>query len=129
MRIEHVALWTRDIESMRGFYETYFGAKSNEKYTNKAKGFESYFLRFDDGIRLELMRLNDGGGGSKDLVPLLTGFAHIAFSVGSKERVIELTSRLERDGFIVAGQPRTTGDGYFESVILDPENNRIEITE
>jgi len=128
MRIEHVAIWTRNLEQLKEFYETHFGANANTKYTNPHTGFESYFLSFATGARLELMRLPaiaawaDGPGSQP------AGYAHLAFSAGSKEQVQRLTAKLLADGYTVASAPRTTGDGYFESVVLDPDGNRVEIT-
>lgn len=125
MKIEHIALWTPDLARSRTFYETYFGAVSNDKYTNPTKQFESYFLSFDDGARLELMQM-------PDIVDRPSaqhfGWIHIAMSVGSRAEVDTLTQRLREDGYTVAGEPRTTGDGYYESVVLDPDGNRVEIT-
>ncbi len=128
MHIEHIAIWTRDLEAMKDFYVRYFKARSNDKYTNSAKGFESYFLSFEGGARLELMRQTKAVRGAKEDGPDFIGLAHFALSAGSREAVIDLTSRLEHDGVRVTSQPRLTGDGYFESCILDPEGNRIEIT-
>ena len=125
MNIAHIAIWTKDLEAMKNFYTKYFNGESNEKYTNPTKGFESYFIRFESGAHLELMR--------KQLVdkPLETedrlGITHIAFKLGSKDAVLSLTETLRSDGFCIVGEPRTTGDGYFESVILDVEGNRIEL--
>ncbi|MBO5448948.1 MAG: VOC family protein [Ruminococcus sp.] len=124
MKIEHIALYVRDIEVTKNFYMKYFFAKSNEKYTN-AKGFSSYFLTFEDGARLEIMsrpKLNRPGE-----LPCF-GYAHIAVSVGSVQCVNELTERFEKDGYDVISAPRITGDGYYESVIADPDGNPIEIT-
>ncbi len=127
MKIEHMAIWVSDLEGMRRFYEKYFGAVSNEKYVNPRKGFESYFLEFGSGARLEIMkRRNIDQAPDWSLERL--GFAHLAFSVGSKEKVDEVTRKIERDGFPVIEGPRWTGDGYYESVALDLEGNRIEIT-
>ena len=127
MRIEHLALWSRDIERLRQFYERYFDAESNSKYTNRNSQFQSYFLAFSSGARLELMQrpgvVSSSAPGEESL-----GYAHLAISVGSKEAVANLTRRLEADGYERLSGPRTTGDGYYESVILDPEGNRIEIT-
>lgn len=127
MKIEHIAVWVKDIEKTRTFYQKYFGAVSNEKYINPVKNFESYFLSFENGCRLEIMTRPDlkESGNSYEFQQF--GIIHFAFSVGSKENVNELTETLRNDGYTIAGEPRTTGDGYYESVILDPENNIIEI--
>jgi len=128
MHIEHIAIWCRDLEVLKGFYETYFNAVSNEKYANRATGFESYFLGFESGARLELMHLNSIPQSNNDPYTQHTGLIHMAFSVGSERTVDELTDKLRAAGHEVIGEPRRTGDGYYESVVLDPENNRIEIT-
>ncbi|MGK7397473.1 MAG: VOC family protein [Candidatus Cyclobacteriaceae bacterium M3_2C_046] len=125
MKIEHIAIWVRDLEKMRQFYQHYFNCQSNQKYENPGKGFSSYFLSFDQGARLEIMH--------KESLQIpqqkeYTGIIHFAISVGSKEKVDELTSRFRDDGYEVVSGPRTTGDGYYESVILDPENNQVEVT-
>lgn len=125
MHIEHIAIWVHDLEKMRVFYESYFNATSNDKYTNPKKHFSSYFLSFDSGCRLELMHNPDI---SEALAQTPLGLAHFALSVGSKQAVDQLTAQLQNDGYEVKGAPRTTGDGYYESVVLDPENNQIEIT-
>lgn len=129
MKIEHIAFWVSDLEVSKTFYEKYFGAASNEKYHNPVKKFESYFLSFETGCRMEIMYRPDIEVGNKDYHKQQTGIIHLAFSVGSKQAVDHLTERLRNDGYKVAGEPRTTGDGYYESVVLDPENNIIEITE
>lgn len=126
MKIEHIALYVQDLEGSRDFFVKYFGATPNDGYHNPGTDFRSYFLTFDDGARLELMTkpdLTDSG----DFLNRF-GYAHIAVSVGSKEAVDELTQRLKGDGYAVISGPRTTGDGYYESVILDFEGNQIEIT-
>lgn len=127
MRIEHVAIWVSELELMRRFYETYFGATSGEKYYNPKKNFSSYFLRFETGCRLELMQKPEITAIENRTNEYL-GISHFAISVGSKENVNALTEKLSTDGFTIVGNPRTTGDGYYESVVLDPEKNRIEIT-
>lgn len=128
MRIEHLAIWTLDLETMKAFYEKYFMCRAGAKYVNAKKEFQSYFLTFDSGCRLELMQ-KPGIVTAKDNVHQeFTGITHVAISVGSKEQVDVLTAQLRKDGFQIAGEPRTTGDGYYESVVLDPEGNRIEIT-
>ena len=125
MKIEHVAIWVNDLERMRDFYKQYFGGEENSLYHNPKKQFESYFITFEGGARLELMKRV----GIEDALQTETiGYAHIAFSVGSKEKVNELTNTLREAGYPVLNGPRTTGDGYYESVVSDPEGNQIEIT-
>jgi lactoylglutathione lyase len=127
MKIDHIALWTNDIERLRSFYEKYFDAKAGTKYFNHNKQFESYFLSFTDGGRLEIMHqpnLRDDSGKETKIV----GMAHFAISVGSKDNVNKLTEQLRIDGYQIIGNPRTTGDGFYESVITDPDHNLIEIT-
>jgi len=129
IRIEHVAIWANDIETLQAFYATYFGAQSNAKYTNAQKGFQSYFLTFATGARLELMQRPDVQQiAGKELMQEFVGYAHLAIAVGSPTAVDELTQRLVKDGYVRLDGPRRTGDGYYESVILDPEGNRLEIT-
>ncbi|MFL2101482.1 VOC family protein [Desemzia sp. FAM 23991] len=125
MHIEHIALWVKDLEVTKDFYCNYFGAVSNDVYYNPTKGFKSYFLTFAEGARLELMTRTDVTEAHE---PAMLGWAHLAISVGSKEKVDQLTEQLIQDGYRCQGQPRTTGDGYYESVIEDPEGNWIEIT-
>ena len=127
MKIEHVAMYVNDLESMKNFFIKYFGAKSNDGYHNPAKKFRSYFLTFDGETRLEIMNKAEMVDAEKILTR--TGFIHIAFSVGSKEKVDALTAQLKSDGYEVISGPRTTGDGYYESCIVDIEGNQIEITE
>ena len=125
MKIEHVGLLVQDLEKMRTFYETYFDAQAGKKYHNPKTTFQSYFLSFSDGARLEIATKEQ-----LQTRPTLDnfGYAHLAISVGSKEKVDQLTQRLKTAGFPVQSGPRTTGDGYYEALILDPENNAIEIT-
>ena len=126
MKIEHVAMYVIDLEAARSFFTTYLGGHSNDGYLNENTGFRSYFISFDDGARLELMNKPEITDAGKD--PSSTGYAHIAFSVGSKERVDELTAELAKAGYRVISGPRTTGDGYYESCIVAIEDNQIEIT-
>ena len=128
MKIEHVALWVKDLEKMKSFYEQYFHAKAGEKYINPKKQFESYFLSFDSGSRLELMHMPSVPDSKDDVYKQFKGFIHFAVSTGTKEQVDSLTQWLKNDGFEILDGPRTTGDGYYESVVLDPEGNRVEIT-
>ncbi len=129
MNIEHLAIWAKDIEQLKEFYIRYFGATANAKYINPSKGFESYFLSFDSGARLEIMQQASIPENRNDPIDQAIGMIHFAMSVGSRQAVDELTTRLVDDGYRLVDGPRTTGDGYYESVILDPENNRVEITE
>lgn len=126
MRIEHIALYVNDLETAKEFFIKYFGALSNDGYHNKTTDFRSYFLTFADGARLELMNRPAMEDSQKTMAR--TGYIHLAFSVGSKEAVDELTLRLKTDGYEVVSGPRTTGDGYYESCIIGIEGNQIEIT-
>jgi lactoylglutathione lyase len=128
MKIEHLAIWVKDLEKMRAFYEQYFEGKPNEKYVNPRKNFESYFLKFSEGSRLELMKMPTVKESENELSEQYIGITHFAMSVGSKEKVDDLTEILRKSGIKIIGEPRWTGDGYYESVILDPEHNRVEIT-
>ncbi len=126
MKIEHVALYVNDLEKARDFFVKYLKGKSNDGYHNVKTDFRSYFLSFDDGARLEIMNKPEMSDFPKDLAR--TGYVHIAFSVGSKEKVDTITARLKADGYEVISGPRTTGDGYYESSIVAIEGNQIEIT-
>ena len=128
MKIEHIAIWVKDLELMKSFYEKYFNAQSGDQYFNASKNFKSYFLSFNEGCRLELMTMPSIPDSKDDVMVQFTGIIHFAVSVGSKDQVDELTKKLESEGITIVGYPRTTGDGYYESVVLDPEGNRIEIT-
>jgi lactoylglutathione lyase len=127
IKIEHVAMWVKDLEKEKEFYVRYFNAIAGEKYLNSTKKFESYFLSFEEGCRLEIMQKPDILERNGD-VNQYFGLIHLAISVGSKEKVEALTKQLVKDGYPLLDGPRTTGDGYYESVVLDPEGNRIEIT-
>ncbi|WP_125588733.1 VOC family protein [Companilactobacillus jidongensis] len=126
MKIEHVGLFVKDIEKTVKFYETYFDAKSSGKYHNPVSTFSSRFLSFPDGARLEVCNRDDMNPHRTSGFPL--GYMHIGFSLGSKEAVDALTARIETDGYRHLSGPRTTGDGYYESVVCDPEGNQIELT-
>jgi lactoylglutathione lyase len=128
MHIEHIAIWTNRLERIREFYEMYFQARAGSKYRNPTKKFESYFLSFSSGTRLELMsRPGITEVRDKNGEPFI-GYSHLSFACENEETVDELTDRLQKDGYHVVDDPRRTGDGYYESVVLDPDGNRIEIT-
>ncbi len=126
MKIQHIAIYVKNLAIAKQFYFDYFGGTSNEMYHNPKKQFSSYFIRFDGECSLELMhqpsRIQQNS-------PDNLGWHHLAFSVGSRERVDELTNLFRSKGFIIHGEPRVTGDGYYESVVLDPDGNLVEITE
>ncbi|EOH99675.1 hypothetical protein UAW_00828 [Enterococcus haemoperoxidus ATCC BAA-382] len=126
MKIEHIGLWVTELEKMRKFYETYFNATSSELYHNKKTSFHSYFLTFTDGARLEIMQRDDVTHRNHE--EEILGFAHLAFSLGSKDNVDNLTNILVLEGYTLLSPCRTTGDGYYESVITDPEGNHLELT-
>ena len=127
MHIAHIAIWSEDPGRLRDFYQQYFGAKAGEKYHNPLKQFRSYFLFFSEGCSIEVMykpglKTHPEGGSSY-------GYTHLALSAGSCSEVDRLTETLRADGFRIVGEPRTTGDGFYESVVVDPDGNLIEITE
>jgi lactoylglutathione lyase len=126
MKIEHIALYVQDLEGAKNFFITYFHGKGNEGYYNINTGFRSYFITFEDGARLEIMNKPEMVDAPKSYVR--TGHAHIAFGVGSREKVDELTRKLQQDGYDIISGPRVTGDGYYESCIVGFEGNLIEIT-
>lgn len=128
MKIEHVAIWTNQLEAMKIFYTGYFEAVAGEKYHNRDKLYNSYFLSFESGAQLELMQMPGIPGNKNDVMEQNIGLIHLAISAGSKERVDTLTEAIRAAGYPVIGEPRWTGDGYYESVILDPDNNRVELT-
>ena len=128
MKIEHIAIWVRDLEKTKDFYTTYFQMSCGEKYVNEKKLFSSYFLSFDGGARIEIMHRPDISGQASKAGTFF-GLTHFAISVGSRERVDELTEAIRSAGFVVSGEPRTTGDGYYESVVMDPAGNLVEITD
>ena len=127
MYLEHAALYVLDLEGAKNFFVRYFSAVPGEKYRNPRTGFTSYFLSFEAGARLELMTRPDLVGREKPLAG--AGYAHLAFSLGSRAAVDALTERLKADGYAVLSGPRVTGDGYYESCVLDREGNQIELTE
>ncbi|HEU4592523.1 MAG TPA: VOC family protein [Steroidobacteraceae bacterium] len=124
-RIEHVALWVRDIERVAAFYERFFGARVGARYENPRKGFASRFVRLGDGARLEIMARTDvtARGLGEQL-----GLAHLAIAVGNESDVDKLAARFVAEGVALLDGPRRTGDGYYECVVQDPEGNRVEVT-
>src|SRR5919109_4586712 len=130
MKLDHVAIWAVDLEVMRAFYEKYFDARSSARYENERKSFTSYFLTFPGGGRLELMHRPDiqrvpASQSSHEFI----GYAHLGVELGSRAAVDALTRRLHDDGFAILDGPRRTGDGYYESMVADPEGNRVVIAE
>ncbi|HNS50850.1 MAG TPA: VOC family protein [Anaerolineae bacterium] len=128
MTIEHIAIWTDRLEVMIAFYARHFGGSAGARYQNPRTGLESCFVTFATGARLELMQ-RPSIGPHLDPGEERQGYAHLAFCVGSRALVDELTRRLEETGCTVISAPRETGDGYYESCILDPDGNRVELTE
>jgi lactoylglutathione lyase len=129
MKVDHVAIWTNNLEQLKAFYTKYFLAESGEKYVNARRGFESYFIYFGSGARIELMCLPTlRHRDIENPASLYTGYAHIAINVESKEAVDNTALRLSSDGYVMLSTPRYTGDGYYECVFLDPDGNNIEIT-
>lgn len=128
MRINHIAIWTTDLERCKQFFAAYFDAVAGTNYVNPAKGFTSCFLSFADGARIEVMQTTAFSPVIHEPGAQRMGLTHIAISVGSTQQVDTLTGQLKADGFPILDGPRRTGDGYYESVILDPDGNRIEIT-
>lgn len=126
MKIDHVAIWVSNLETIRSFYEQYFQATASEIYHNPSNQFASYFLSFpDSGTRLEIMRksgVNEPSGHNS------LGLAHFSIALGHKDFVNQMTERLRSDGYHIVSEPRITGDGYFESVVKDPEGNLLELT-
>lgn len=128
MHIAHLAIWARDLENLKAFYERYFEAQATATYLNAHSQFQSYFLTFASGARLELMHRPDIAPVERQPGHELIGYAHLAISAGSEAAVDALTTRLVNDGYQCLDGPRRTGDGYYESAVLDPEGNRLEIT-
>ena len=127
MRIDHIAIWTYNLEGLKHFYVHYFDASSSEIYHNHSKEFRSYFLKFDGDCRLEIMEMPNIPKSKNDSLKQFTGIVHFAIHARSKNEVDQITERLRNDGFKVIGEPRITGNGNYESIILDPDGNRVEI--
>lgn len=129
MTLEHVAIWTNDLERLKKFYQKHFGGIPNDKYTNEKRGFHSYFLTFKSGARLELMMMDDIPANKNDTVKAQhQGIIHLAFGVDTIEEVDQKAKELQKDGYPILNGPRKTGDGYYEFETLDPDNNRLEVT-
>lgn len=127
MYLDHIAIYTRDLERLKEFYIKYFSGTPNGKYHNAKTGLQTYFITFAGGARLELMQRPELAEGDK--LRFSEGLTHLAFRVGSREKVDDLTERLTGDGYALKSAPRITGDGYYESCILDPDSNEVEIVE
>ena len=127
MKIDHIAIWTFNLEGLRDFYIRYFDASSNEIYYNHSKEFRSYFLSFNGDCRLEIMEMPRIPASKNDPLKQYVGLIHFAINLGSRERVDQLTELLRRDGYKVIGEPRFTGDGNYESIVLDPDGNRVQL--
>lgn len=123
----HLAIYVFDLEGMKNFFIRFFSAHSNAMYHNPKTGLKTYFLTFPDGSRIEIMNRPDVSAGSEN--QYRAGYSHIAFSVGGKKEVDEITRKLNKNGFPVLSGPIVTGDGFYESSISGPEGNIIEITE
>ncbi|CAM6347716.1 VOC family protein [Citrobacter portucalensis] len=125
MKIAHMALWTQDLEQQARFWVSFFDGKINEKYRSKTNpGFESYFVKIGEEIAIELMTKPGLIGQQSD--NNRCGWVHLAISVGGNENVDAIALQTQEQGILVSG-PRTTGDGYYEAVIKDPDGNLIEI--
>jgi lactoylglutathione lyase len=128
MKLDHVAIWTDDIERLKNYYEKYFGGQSNDMYTNVGKQFHSYFISFESGARLEIMSMPNIPDNTNDTINAqYKGLIHLAFGVDTKQEVDEKAMLLEANGYKIINGPRISGDGYYEFVTLDPDNNRLEV--
>jgi lactoylglutathione lyase len=124
MKIHHIALWVNDLEIMKNFYASWFDGQASEKYVNQVTQFSSYFITFVTGTAIELMHKNG------TLLPAQEnsfGYAHLAFEVDSRKQVDLFAEKFASNGNVLLSAPRLTGDGYYECVIRDPENNKIEV--
>ena len=128
MKLEHIAIWTNQLETLKSYYETYFNAQSNEKYINQTNGFESYFLTFDSGARLEIMSKPNIPNNQNDTIERQhLGLIHFAFEAPTMQDVEAKALELQGAGFKILRGPRKTGDGYYEFETLDPDDNRLEV--
>ncbi|MFA6402772.1 MAG: VOC family protein [Salinivirgaceae bacterium] len=129
MTLEHVAIWTENLEKLKEYYTKYFGGISNEKYTNEKNEYQSYFITFKSGARLEIMTKPNIPDNTNDtIIKQHKGIIHLAFGAGTKKEVEDKANELQTAGFKILSGPRFTGDGYFEFETLDPDNNRLEVT-
>ncbi|MFI5185653.1 MAG: VOC family protein [Chitinophagales bacterium] len=129
MILEHVAIWANDLEALKEYYVRHFHALANNKYKNPKTNFESYFLSFESGARLELMSRPGIPNNRNDTITKQhTGIIHLAFGVSTIEEVNAKAKQLQNEGYKILSGPRKTGDGYYEFETLDPENNRVEVT-
>jgi lactoylglutathione lyase len=128
MKIDHIAMWSDDLDRIKDYYVRHFNAQASGKYRNPQKQYEAVFLSFSSGARLEIMKQPGIKGHDAGAGMLHTGYAHLSFACGSEQGVDELTERIHKDGYQVINGPRHTGDGYYESVVLDPDGNLVEIT-
>jgi lactoylglutathione lyase len=127
MKLEHAAIWTNQLEILREYYLKYFQGSSNAKYVNEMKGFQSYFISFESGARLEIMSRTDIPVNLNDHINQYLGIIHLAFAVDTMEEVDQKAEELRHAGFSILSGPRRTGDGYYEFETLDPDNNRLEV--
>ena len=128
MKLEHIAIWTDNIELLRNYYVSFFDGQSNEMYINPKTQFQSYFISFESGARLEIMSMPNIPDNTNDTINAQhKGIIHIAFSVESKQEVDAKAALLQANGFELLNEPRVTGDGYYEFVTLDPDKNRLEV--
>lgn len=127
MRIHHIAIWANDIDKLKDYYISHFGANSNEIYMNESTGFSSYFLSFESGCQIEIMHRSDIADNLNDTIKQYKGYIHLALEVSSREEVDSKAKELQDAGYPILRGPRVTGDGYYEFETLDPENNRLEI--
>lgn len=128
MKIEHIALWTHQLEAQKAFYTTYFGGTPGERFETPAYGFAGYFITFEDGARLEIMQMPSVPANANNVDKQAVGWIHLAFSVGSREKVDALTEQLRDAGSRIFEEPHATDDGYYASFVLDPDSNIVEIT-
>lgn len=129
MKLDHVAIWTDNLEVLKDYYVKYFGGISNTKYTNTKKQFSSYFITFNSGARLEIMSMpNIPNNANDNIVKQHKGIIHMAFGLDTIQQVDEKLCELRNNGFEILSKPRVTGDNYYEFETLDPDGNRLEIT-